>query len=80
MKPTLPTEVRFRILVRNTKGAEWWEPYSKQIGEANHIRGHGCQPEFTGDITAWGKAMIEWFNKDEPPARRRTFVKAEMLP
>lgn len=72
--------MKFRILVRNAKGSEWWEEFTKEIGEANRIRGHGQQPEFTGDITAWGKAIIEWYNKDEEPARHRTFVKAEMLP
>lgn len=71
--------MKFRILMRLPSGNEVWEDYDKQIGESNHIRGHGRQPEFTGDITAWGKAIIDWFNKDEQPSQHRTFIRAEMI-
>lgn len=69
--------VRFRILVRGPQGNEWWEDYSKWVGESTYSPQHGPSPKFTGDIEAWGAAVVAWFNKSEDPSRHRTFVRAE---
>lgn len=71
--------MKFKILVRNKRDGEWWENYDKVRGESNHIQSHGRQPEFTGDIDEWGRAIVAWFNKDEPEERQREFVRAESL-
>lgn len=71
--------MKFRIRVQSVNGTAWWEEYDKEIGEANIVRGHGQQPEFTGDIQAWGIAIVDWFNKDAPADRKRRFLAAEMI-
>lgn len=69
--------IKFRILVRGD-GGKWWEDYERRVGERRYVSGYGDQPTFFGDIEAWGRALIEWFNKDAKPKNRREFVRAEM--
>ena len=71
--------MKFRVLVRSAKGSEWWEDYDREVGESHNVQRHGDQPVFDGDIDAWGKAIIAWFNRDEPESRHRTFVRAEKV-
>jgi hypothetical protein len=71
--------MKFRVKVQNMAGQSWWEDYDKEIGDANTIRGHGQQPEFTGDIQAWGIAIVDWYNKDVPKDRKRRFLAAELI-
>jgi hypothetical protein len=71
--------MKFRIKIRGPGGDEWWEDEEREIGPQNYIRGAGQQPDFTGNIDQWGRDIIEWFNKIEPPERHRTFIKAELI-
>jgi len=71
--------MRFRIKVRGSSGDEWWEDQDREIGPQNRVRGYGVQPDFTGDIDQWGHDIIKWYNKDIPPGRHRTFIKAELI-
>lgn len=71
--------VCFKLLVRLPSGHEYWEPYRRQVGESHFVPGHGRQPEFSGCITTFGKAIVAWFNEDEPKEKHRTFVRAEMM-
>ena len=71
--------MKFRIKVRGPQGEEWWEEEDREIGPQCLIRGYGKQPDFTGDIDQWGRDIIAWFNKDEPPEEHRTFIEAESL-
>ena len=71
-------KIGFRLFVKDAE-SEWYEDYNKEIGESNHVRQYGWQPTFTGDIEAWGKAIIDWFNEGAEPGKHRTFVRVERL-
>ena len=81
--------MKFKIKVRGPKGNEWWEEDDREVGsqikirgyeiQPVKIRGYEIQPEFTGDIDQWGRDIVAWYNKSEPPERHRTFIKAEMI-
>lgn len=69
-------KIKFSVLTRMPGGQEEWERFEKWPGERRSIRGHGEQPVFDGRPEVWGRAIIDWFNKDEPPERHRAFVRA----
>jgi len=71
--------VKFKLLIRGPLGNEWWEQDERIVGTQTSVRGHGLQPEFTGDIEKWGRELIAWFNKDEPADRHRAFIRAELI-
>lgn len=73
--------IKFRICVRGHRGDEWWEEYEKFAeGQMGNTTGWGRQPDFEGDIDDWGRRLVAWFNKYEPEAHHRVYVKHEIVP
>lgn len=72
--------MKFRVQIRQiSTGRTWWEDFQREPGQANRTS-WGTQPEFTGDIAAWGKSLIDWFNKTaEDVASHREFIQAELV-
>lgn len=74
-----PNTVCFIVWVRGPNGHDWPEKYwMVPNAEPRKIRGWPEQPQFTGDIDAWGRAIIDWFNGTVPPERHRSFIRAEL--
>lgn len=56
--------MKFRILVRVSSGAEWWEEYDEE----------------TDNPDQWGKDIVKFFNSTLREGERpRTFIRAEVI-
>jgi hypothetical protein len=74
-----PDAIRFRVLIRDNRGREFWEDYAKPPGYVGPSRGYGEPPMFTGDIEKFGREIVAWFNEGEKSTNNhRTFIRAEL--